>query len=108
MEQVTQESCSSSPNPKRQLVFYPDRKKMEIMINNVVISFFLQLISRHLTSSCYSIDMISVQKNIRFQIKKRIRMNSSLSAHLSGRKGELRYFMVIAFYYFAYLDDAVP
>ena len=35
-------------------------------------------------------------------------MNGSLSAHFSGRKGELIYFMVIAFLFFSYLDDAVP
>lgn len=35
-------------------------------------------------------------------------MNGSVSAHFSGRKGELKYFMVIAFFSFSYLDDAVP
>lgn len=35
-------------------------------------------------------------------------MNGSLSAYFSGRKGGLRYFMLSAFFYFAYLDDAVP
>ena len=34
-------------------------------------------------------------------------MNGSVSAHFSGRKGELKYFMVIAFFFFSYLDDAV-
>lgn len=46
-------ACTSFPNPTSQLVCNPDRKTMEILMNNAVL-LFLRPMRRNLTNTCYS------------------------------------------------------
>lgn len=56
---------SRSPNPKKQLLRYPNRKGMEIMVNNVALLFSAVL---------HSLGLVITTKNILKRITKQVFM----------------------------------